>query len=158
MTQFPTLEGVEHDSGVKLMSFASIGAMGGSGKVSVDVREILSLGVDQALYFINVSVTGGGQYDQASVASIDYEDLPRLIGAIKTIKGSPRIKKRLTSFECEVSAGQDFKAVVFDAKDKLMFGVYAGSEVCFFNDLSKVDQFVGLLERARELISSLADA
>jgi hypothetical protein len=133
-------------------SYTPIGTLNGIGYASaqVEAREGMMPGRHLVTRSVRVELTSGGDYPQVSAAAVAYENVDRLMAAIQRLRTATIRKDRFQFTELEFEV-DDLKVIVFNTDHGgLMFGLSAESVSIHFNDLSKLEQFQTLLEKAKD--------
>lgn len=153
-----TAHPVENESGdadsndVIIRSYTAIGKVNGIGLgfVEVEAREAVIPDRRHTAYFVRVSADTGGDYPQNSVAVIQYDHLPKLLGAMERLQTATINTNRFQFSEVEFEI-DGLKLIVFnDARGKLMFAVSIGAISVHFSSTMQLGDLRTLIGRAKQ--------
>jgi hypothetical protein len=139
---------------IVIRSYTIVGMIEGIGRSSVQVeaREAIVPDRQIAAYSVRLEFKSGGDYPQTSVASIQYDNLQNLIIMLQKMEMVSISTDRFKFSEIEYEV-DDFKTIVFNTeRGGLMVALSSGIVSIHLNVVSKIGDFVVLLNRAKEII------
>lgn len=139
---------------IVIRSYTIVGAIEGIGRSSVQVeaREAIVPDRQIAAYSVRLEFNSGGDYPQTSVASVQYDNLQNLIAMLQKMESVSISTDRFRFSEIEYEV-DDFKTIVFNTeRGGLMVSLSSGTVSVHLNSVSKIADFVILLNRAKEII------
>jgi hypothetical protein len=143
---------------VLIKGFSDVGAVTGSGRVAIELREFTDAASGRKEYGVVIEVKGSDRLDRETRALIDYDELDGLLKGIDYVRKIDRTVTKLTDFEAIYRTRDGVKITVFNSssgkiESAVETGHYAGSSA--FLSIQKLDELRALLATAKTKIEAL---
>lgn len=132
-------------------SYTIVGSLNGVGQstLQVEAREAIIPDRQMTDYCVRLELDSGGDYPQQSFASINYNEIDRLIVIINKLQTTNITTDRFSFSEVQYEIS-NFKIIVFNtARGSMMVALTSGSVTVHLPSPSKLSELSDLINRAK---------
>jgi len=152
------LESFQKQSGIVFVKgYSEIGAIYGTGSVSVGCMELTDATTKTRQMGLVVEVKESGDLENSNKSYIDYDEIDALLQGIQYITNINRDATKLDNLEVTYQTRGDFSVVTFNSGAEMYAGVQSGTiqAARAFLSIPQLDELRNLILQAKQKLDAL---